>query len=86
MFHPCKKPKCPVCEGMQNKNTISKVQCSSNKLNTIAHVGVHFRLPGDSLCDLQLIPIEKINSKDTLVRKVCEKYLISKFDAAYKWL
>ena len=130
-FHPCKKPKCPVCEGMHNMNTISKVQCSSNKgdflissnltcssknviycitctrggrvcpthpqyigetgqevrarlrehrgtviqpgqVHTTAPVGVHFRLPGHSLCDLQLIPIEKNNSKDTLVRKVCE--------------
>ena len=47
---------------------------------------MHFRLPGHSVCDLQLIPIEKIKSKDTLVRKVREKYLINKFDSAYNGL
>ena len=144
-FHPCRKPRCPVCEPMQDKRTVTSVQCtatgsdfaiSSNitcssknvvycisctrggrvcpdhpqyigetgqevkerlrqhrgtivqpgQSDTTAPVGVHFRLPGHTVCDLRLVPIEKIHSKDTLVRKVRETFLINKFSTVSKGL
>ena len=44
--------------------------------NTQAPVGVHFRAPGHSYADLSFISIEKIRSRDIMVRKVRESYYI----------
>ena len=44
--------------------------------NTEDPVGVHFRAPGHSYADLFFIPIEKIRSSDSIVRKVRETYYI----------
>ena len=49
--------------------------------NTQAPVGVHFRAPGHSYADLSFIPIEKIRSRDSMVRKVRESYYIQKFNS-----
>ena len=49
--------------------------------NTEDPVGVHFRAPGHSYADLSFIPIEKIRSRDTMVRKVRESYYIQKFNS-----
>ena len=43
---------------------------------TITQLGVHFRAPGHSYADLFFIPIEKIRSSDSIVRKVRETYYI----------
>ena len=44
--------------------------------NTQAPVGVHFRAPDHSYADLSFISIEKIRSRDIMVRKVRESYYI----------
>ena len=51
--------------------------------NTQAPVGVHFRAPGNSYADIFFIPIEKIRSRDSMVRKVrdWESYYIQKFNS-----
>ena len=49
--------------------------------NTQAPVGVHFRAPGHSYADVSFIPIEKIRSRDSMVRKVRESYYIQKFNS-----
>ena len=49
-------------------------------VNTTAPVGVHFRSQGHSVCDLEIIPIEKIRQDNPLVRKVRESFYMDKFD------
>ena len=48
-------------------------------LNTTAPVGAHFRSQGHSVCDLEIVPIEKIR-QDNQTRKVQESYHIRKFN------
>ena len=47
--------------------------------NTSAPVGVHYRKAGHSICDLEMIPIEKIR-QDGRTRKSRERFYIQKFD------
>jgi len=49
--------------------------------NTQAPVGVHFHAPGHSYADKSFIPIEKIRSRDRMVREVRESYFIQKFNS-----
>ena len=47
--------------------------------NTSAPVGLHFRSSGHSVCDMEIIPVEK-NRSDSITRKVRESFYINKFD------
>ena len=53
---------------------------------TTAPVGVHFRQPGHSIHDLEMIPIEKVRKEDTLLRKTRESYYIERLDTVNKGL
>ena len=56
-----------------------------SQADTSAPVGVHFRSQGHSICDLEIIPIEKV-SGDNMTRKVRESFFIKKFDTVDKGL
>ena len=43
-------------------------------------VASHFNQKGHSNCDLEMVPVEVVRSKDPFIRKVREKYYIRKFD------
>ena len=53
---------------------------------TTAPVGVHFRQPGHSIHDLEMIPIEKVRKEDSLLSKTRESYYIERFDTVNKGL
>lgn len=53
--------------------------------DTTTPVGVHFRGPGHGICDLEIIPIEKVR-QDVLTRKVRESYHIGVFDSVTRGL
>ena len=61
----------------EHRGTITQL----GQVNTTAPVGVHFRQPGHSYSDLVLVPIEKIRSRDPMVRKVREQFYINKFSS-----
>ena len=48
--------------------------------NTTKPVGAHFQLPGHSINDLQIVPIEKVRSANPWIRKAREQFYIRKFD------
>ena len=49
------------------------------QVNTTASVGVHFWQPGHSYSDLVLFLIEKIRSRDPMVRKVVNSFILTSF-------
>ena len=51
----------------------------SSQENTSAPVGAHFRGSGHSICDLEIVPIEKVR-QENLTRKVRESLFIRRFD------
>ena len=53
---------------------------------TTASVGVHFRQPGHSIHDLEMVPIEKVRKEDCLLRKTRESYYIGRFNTVNKGL
>ena len=53
--------------------------------NTTAPVGVHFRGQGHTVCDLEIIPIEKVR-QCAVTRKVRESMYINKFDSVLSGL
>ena len=59
----------PVCR--RDRGTVTQAQAS---------VGVHCRAPGHSYADLTFLLIEQVKSKNNMVRKVRESYLIMKFE------
>ena len=56
------------------------------QVDTTAPVGVHFRQPGHSIHDLDIVPLEKIRQKDGLLRKTRESFYIEKFNSVNKGL
>ena len=51
-----------------------------------APVGIHFRQPGHSIHDLEIIPLEKIRQENSLLRKIRESFYIQKFNCVSKGL
>ena len=50
------------------------------QFGTSKPVGAHFQQPGHSVRDMNILPIEKIRSKDPFVRKIRESFYIKKLD------
>ena len=50
-----------------------------SQVNTSAPVGLHFRQSNHSVCDLEIVPIER-NRRDNITRKVRESFFIKKYD------
>ena len=62
-----------ICDRFnEHKNSIS--------LTSTKSVGIHFSSNGHKASDLEIIPIEKVNSKDPWTIISREKYYIKKFD------
>ena len=53
--------------------------------DTTTPVGVHFRGQGHDICDLEIVPIEKVR-QDSLTRKMRESYHIGIFDSVSRGL
>ena len=56
-----------------------------SQASTTAPVGRHFRQSSHSICDLQILPLEK-NRRDNMNRKVRESFFINKFNCVLEGL
>ena len=52
--------------------------------NTEAPVGIHFRGQGNTVCDLEIIPFEKVRQNNPMLRNVLESFYINNFLAVKK--
>ena len=52
--------------------------------NTNKPIGVHFRSAGHSHADMELLPVEKVRSKDRFVLEARESFWINKYDSVKK--
>ena len=52
-----------------------------SQLNTTKPVGVHFRSAGHSHCDMSVLPIEKVRSRDKFVIEARERFWIGKYQS-----
>ena len=68
-----------ICDRFQeHRGTITNL----SQRTTTKPVGEHFHLPGHSIKDIQIIPIEKVRSDDPWIRKAREQFYIRKFDTS----
>ena len=54
--------------------------------DTTTATGLHFNLPGHSLADLSVTPIEQVRKNDTVYRKEREEFHIRRFNTLHKGL
>ena len=52
-----------------------------SQLNTTKPVGVHFRSAGHTHCDMSVLPIEKVRSKDKFFIEARERFWIGKYQS-----
>ena len=66
-----------VCDRVQEHRGSAT---NPSEANTNKPVGKHFRLPGHGLKDMNILPIEKLQSNDPWIRKIREKFYIQRLE------